>query len=119
MKGAIVSATFNLQKASDAKEKQKKILDYRMSTQPYKAKTCGCVFRNPEGDSAGRLIESCGLKEFSLGGAAVSPMHANFLINKSEAKAEDIKALVKYIKSEVERHLVLVFQITLYLKQLN
>ena len=103
MDGVIVSATFFLKSSEEAKERQREILDYRMSTQPYKDKTCGCAFRNPPGDSAGRIIEACGLKGKKVGGAAVSNMHANFLVNQEGAKAKDIRALVTYIKDEVER----------------
>lgn len=103
MKGAIAAATFALSVDRQAKDKQKKILDYRLSTQPYKDKTCGCCFRNPTGDSAGRLIEACGLKGHSIGDAMVSNLHANFLVNRGNATADDMKKLAAYIKSEVER----------------
>lgn len=101
LSGAIVSATFALRKAEGAKKRQKEIIEYRTSTQPYGEKSCGCAFRNPPGDAAGRLIEACGLKEFSIGGATVSPVHANFIVNLGDAKAQDILDLMKYVQVKV------------------
>ncbi len=66
-----------------------------------KEKSLGCVFRNPQGDSAGRLIESVGLKGFSLGGAEVSGRHANFIINRGGATSRDYAALVRLVKQRV------------------
>ncbi|MBS0627063.1 MAG: UDP-N-acetylmuramate dehydrogenase, partial [Verrucomicrobia bacterium] len=99
MKGAIVSAKFILSPCSEARDKQFSIIEYRKKTQPYQDPSAGCVFRNPEGSSAGALIEKAGLKGFSLGGAEVSSIHANFIVNKKGASAEDVLTLAK----EVER----------------
>src|SRR6185503_4650081 len=68
-KGAIVEATFMLGHSEVAKERQREIIAYRLKTQPYKDKSCGCVFQNPSGFSAGKLIEECGLKGASVGDA--------------------------------------------------
>ena len=102
MKGVIVGAQFALSEHASAREDQQKILDYRLDSQPYKAKTAGCCFRNPEGDSAGRLIETCGLKGVKKGGAVVSTVHANFIENHSEATAEDVEALISHVQNVVE-----------------
>lgn len=102
-KGAIVGARFALSRFDKAREHQLKILDYRMQTQPYKDKSAGCVFRNPEGKGAGALIDSCGLKGHRVGGAEVSLMHANFLINREGATASDILTLGKEVRDEVAR----------------
>lgn len=99
--GAIVAATFQLEPSSEARQKQLGIVDYRTRTQPYGDLSCGCVFRNPEGGSAGRLIEECGLKGMRMGGAEVSPLHANFIVNANEAKAEDVLELAKQVKATV------------------
>lgn len=66
-----------------------------------KGKSMGCVFKNPQGASAGKLIEGAGLKGYTLGGAYISDMHANFIINKGNATAEEIRALIALIKNAV------------------
>ena len=102
MKGAILSAAFELEIASDARQRQLEIVNYRMKTQPCKEKSAGCVFRNPAGvSSAGALIERCGLKGFSIGGAEVSKVHANFLINRKDATAKDVLSLIGAIQKQV------------------
>lgn len=73
----------------------------RKETQPWGKATAGSVFKNPPGDSAGRMIEECGLKGKSVGGARVSDTHANFIINDGTAKASDIKRLIDLIRGEV------------------
>ena len=62
----------------------------------------GSVFVNPEGDSAGRLIESLGLKGLKVGGAMVSEMHANFIVNTGSATAADVIELVRQLRESVE-----------------
>lgn len=101
--GAIASATFALIEAPQAREKQLKIIRYRQETQPYGEKSAGCVFRNPQDDFAGKLIEECGLKGKSCGGAQVSTLHANFLINTGNATSKDFLELIQLIHDEVKR----------------
>lgn len=74
----------------------------RISKQPLDLPSCGSTFKNPEGTSAGRLIEECGLKGFQIGGAQVSPKHANFLVNIDNAKATDIHKVIEHIKTTVK-----------------
>lgn len=100
-KGAIVGATFRLSPSDTSRKKQIEIVRYRMETQPYGDKSAGCVFKNPEGLSAGKLIEEAGLKGFELGGAKVSPKHANFIINDKEATTEDVLKLIDEVKARV------------------
>lgn len=66
-----------------------------------KGRSMGCIFKNPPGRSAGELIEICGLKGKRCGGAVVSSVHANFIINESDASAEDFRRLISLIKREV------------------
>lgn len=73
----------------------------RKKTQPFSRASCGSVFRNPEGDSAGRLIEAAGLKGFTLGGAQVSEKHANFIINDGSATAQDVFDLIHAVQEKV------------------
>lgn len=71
-------------------------------TQP-KGRSCGSFFKNPEGDSAGRLIEQCGLKGKTIGGAKISEEHANWIINENKASGEDILKLGHLAQNEVEK----------------
>lgn len=73
----------------------------RVESQPLEYPSAGSVFRNPEGDFAGRLIESCELKGFNIGGAEVSEKHANFIINKNNATGSDVYKLIKYVHQTV------------------
>lgn len=73
----------------------------RIESQPLEYPSAGSVFRNPEGDFAGRLIEECGLKGYAIGGAEVSEKHANFVINKNKASGQDIHDLINYIHDTV------------------
>ncbi len=102
MRGAILSASFLLQPRSDARKTQLAIIDRRMKTQPLKEKSAGCIFRNPgPANSAGALIERCGLKGFKVGEAAVSKIHANFIVNLGGASSKDIEALIQIIQQRV------------------
>ncbi|MCA9493832.1 MAG: UDP-N-acetylmuramate dehydrogenase [Myxococcales bacterium] len=76
-------------------------LEYRARTQPVDVPTCGSTFRNPEGNTAGRLIESCGLKGTRIGGAQVSEKHANFLVNTGGATATELRDLIDHVRATV------------------
>lgn len=80
----------------------KELLAQRIATQPLGVPNAGSVFRNPDGDHAARLIESCGLKGYAIGGASVSEKHANFIVNPSgKATAADIEALIVHVRDVV------------------
>ncbi|MGD6779101.1 UDP-N-acetylmuramate dehydrogenase [Sutcliffiella horikoshii] len=75
--------------------------DYRRDTQPFSYPCAGSIFRNPLPDYAGQLIEKAGLKGHKIGGAKVSDMHANFIVNDDGAKAQDVLDLIEYIKETI------------------
>lgn len=75
---------------------------YRKSTQPHGA-SLGSIFKNPEGDYAGRLVEACGLKGYAIGGVEVSQKHANFIVNHGDATATDYYALIRHVQETVLR----------------
>jgi UDP-N-acetylmuramate dehydrogenase len=81
----------------------KEMLARRNAAQPLGRPSCGSVFRNPQGDFAGRLIEEAGLKGRRIGNAMVSDKHANFIINLGSATAADIEALIAEVQTTVER----------------
>lgn len=99
----ITGVTLKLKKAdmSEIQEKMDDYLNRRTTKQPLDFPSAGSVFKRPEGNYAGALIEQCGLKGKMSGGAQVSEKHAGFIINKSNAKAEDVKNLIKEIQDEV------------------
>ncbi|MFH1392436.1 MAG: FAD-binding protein [bacterium] len=78
-------------------------LDYRKKTQPIGYACAGCIFKNPKGQSAGRLIDQAGLKGTRIGGAQISKKHANFILNLKNAQAKDIIALIKLAKKAVKK----------------
>ncbi len=104
-KGAIVSAKFTLNPCELARSKQLSIIEYRTETQPYGELSIGCFFKNPQGGSAGALIEKAGMKGFSIGGAEVSCKHANFIVNKQGALAQDVLVLAKQVQERVKETL--------------
>jgi len=88
----------NIKKITD---KTKKILKNKTDTQPYHLPSFGSVFKNPTNDYAGKLIEEVGLKGFSIGGAQVSNMHSNFIVNNGDATSEEIYQLITLIQQKV------------------
>jgi UDP-N-acetylmuramate dehydrogenase len=99
----LVEAVFHLTPSDpDAlRARLRSIAGRRQASQPPGERSAGCVFRNPPGDSAGRLIDSAGLKGMAVGGASVSTVHGNFIVNRGDATAEDVLALIERIKQEV------------------
>ena len=88
---------------ADVKAEVDRLLDRRARSQPLNIPSCGSVFKNPKGDHAGRLIEAAGLKGFTIGGAQISPVHANFIANLGGATAADVIALVEHARRTVQQ----------------
>ncbi|MBC8007504.1 MAG: UDP-N-acetylmuramate dehydrogenase [Prolixibacteraceae bacterium] len=84
-----------------ARKRIKELLSKRIATQPLGEPNAGSVFRNPPGDNAARLIEASGLKGKRIGGAEVSTMHANFIVNKGDATAHDFEELIVLVQETV------------------
>jgi len=101
----IISAEFKRPAISEnkakLKEQLKKYLAMRNQTQPINMPNCGSVFKNLQGSSAGQLIDECGLKSYRIGDAMISDKHANFIINRGHATADDIEKLIAHIQSVV------------------
>jgi len=102
IEGVITSAAFRLAVSGEARQRQRQIIQKRQTSQPLKEKSSGCMFRNPEGGHSGSLIEQCGLKGTRIGGAEVSPVHANFIVNRGKATAQDVLNLVALIQKRVK-----------------
>jgi UDP-N-acetylmuramate dehydrogenase len=83
------------------RERHKQAMAQRRATQPVDQPSCGSVFVNPPGDFAGRLIEAAGLKGTQVGGAMISPLHANFIVNTGGARAADVLALIEKARRSV------------------
>lgn len=99
------------------KEKIQEVMDSRkkrrIESQPLDKPSAGSVFRNPEGMSAGKLIEDAGLKGYAIGGAEISTKHANFIVNNGTATYEDILELIDYTKKKIKE----IYGIDLILEQ--
>ena len=106
LKGAlVVEATIQLHRGDgeEAKTLMAKLTRERNETQPIKTKNCGSVFKNPPGDSAGRLVQAAGLKGIREGAAVISKLHGNFIVNEGGATADDVARLVERARTEVKR----------------
>lgn len=99
----IFSATIKLQAGNKnaIKEKMDEILKKRKEKQPLEYPSAGSTFKRPEGNYASLLIDECGLKGMSIGGAEVSEKHAGFIINKNNATSKDVLDLIKYVQDVV------------------
>jgi len=102
--GIIIEAEIELEESdrSEIMATMDRHLSRRSQTQPLTIPNSGSIFKNPEGDAAGRIIESLGLKGYSIGKAGVSIRHANFIVNKGGATAKDVTELIKHIQKEVK-----------------
>jgi UDP-N-acetylmuramate dehydrogenase len=100
----VLAATFRLEPADaeTIKGRLDEIRRWRQAHQPLGLPSAGSVFRNPPGDSAGRLIDATGLKGMRIGGAAVSGKHANFIVNDARGRAADVRRLGDHVRAAVE-----------------
>ena len=101
---AILSANIILKKDSPEKvsERVMEFLKKKKETQPIGRLSAGCVFKNPEGDSAGRLIDAAGCKGMNIGDVDVSRLHANYFINRGRATCRDFIELMEIVKKKVK-----------------
>lgn len=100
----VIEASFVFDKCkpvSELSEIRKNVQSLRREKQPLEFPNCGSVFKRPPNNFAGTLIEKCGLKGKGIGGAEVSVKHANFIVNKGNASAEDVRCLIKEIQKTV------------------
>lgn len=97
----VASAVVRMGQGPWKKAWAKELTEYRTTRQPYREPNFGSVFRNPEGDHAARLIEAAGLKGFRIGNAAISALHANFIVNLGGATARDIRGLIRTAQERV------------------
>ncbi len=103
----ILSGILELTLANDhdsSKDKIRNLLEKRNTSQPIQSANAGSVFRNPDGDFAARLIEDAGLKGHTAGDAAISEVHANFIINHGHATSADIEKLIHIARDRVKQH---------------
>ncbi len=103
MKYVITSVTFQLKKGerSAVKSRMDELMQRRRDKQPLEYPSCGSTFKRPEGYFAAALIEECGLKGYTVGGAQVSEKHSGFVINRGSATFEDVMAVVDEVKRVV------------------
>ena len=99
----VIRARFRIEETHPAalRERVAEHLRHRRATQPVDQPSCGSVFKNPRGDHAGRLIEAVGLKGARHGGAAISSLHANFIVTERDARAADVLALIELAQERV------------------
>ena len=90
-------------KGLDLLRRIRELLKTRSNAQPLQSANAGSVFKNPENDHAARLLDEAGMKGVSLGGAEYSQKHANFILNRGNAAAADIEALIKLGAESVKR----------------
>lgn len=104
-RGVIVDAKFSLTRGDSKiiEGEMKHLLQRRKTLQPHNYPNGGSCFKNPKAESAGRLIEGCGLKGELVGGAMVSEKHANFIVNYNKATAEDVLTLISRVQQSVSR----------------
>jgi UDP-N-acetylmuramate dehydrogenase len=101
--GIVVEAVFHLNEgvSSDIKNQMKEYKEYRRNTQPWDHPCAGSIFRNPLPEHAGNLVEKAGLKGHQIGGAKISEMHGNFIVNTGNATCADVLALIEHVQNTI------------------
>jgi UDP-N-acetylmuramate dehydrogenase len=101
----IVKACFQLGegKREEIEETMRVFIEQKAASQPLSEESAGCIFKNPEGYSAGQLIDRAGCKGLSIGGAVVSERHANFIVNRGGARSDDVLRLIDTIRERVRQ----------------
>jgi UDP-N-acetylmuramate dehydrogenase len=101
--GICLEAVFQLKKGDrdSIVSTMQKNKEYRRETQPWNHPCAGSIFRNPLPHYAGQLIEKAGLKGYKIGGAKISEMHGNFIVNEDNATASDVLALIDFVKKTI------------------
>ncbi|MDL1961180.1 MAG: UDP-N-acetylmuramate dehydrogenase, partial [Deltaproteobacteria bacterium] len=104
-KALISAARIQLGKGNpdQIRRRVRRVMFKRRTTQPIGEPSAGCIFRNPPGDSAGKLIDQCGLKGLRIGDAEVSKRHANFIVNRGKASAVQVMDLLEIIREHVQK----------------
>jgi UDP-N-acetylmuramate dehydrogenase len=102
--GVVLEAKFKLTEGDKTAivAQMQKNKDYRKETQPWNSPCAGSIFRNPLPHFAGRLVEDAGLKGYSIGGAKISEMHGNFIVNANNATAQDVLDLIEHVKVTID-----------------
>ena len=99
--GAILTLTPD--DAEEVAHRMQDLYNQKIASQPFAEENAGCMFKNPPGHSAGKLIDECGLKGYRIGGAEVSKIHGNFILNLDNATAQDVLSLVRHIQNHVKQ----------------
>lgn len=110
LKGKIILQAMFLLKRAEVRQISKRVFELKTerSGRYPKLPNAGCIFKNPQGDFAGQLIDQTGLKDFAIGDAQISSQHANFIVNKGRAKASDVLTLIEEVRKKVyQSHKVL------------
>ena len=89
--------------AAEVDDLMQDLYNQKITSQPFAEENAGCMFKNPPGHSAGKLIDECGLKGHRIGGAEVSKIHGNFILNLDDATAHDVLSLVQHIQDHVKQ----------------
>jgi len=99
----VLEAEFELTPKDGVKEKMDENLAFRKSHQPSLAlPNCGSIFKNPDGNSAGKLLDECGVKCLEVGGVKVWEKHANFIVNHNEGTSDDVINLMREMQRRVK-----------------